>query len=180
MDFPPDEWIIFPAADFLTASLRFPGEWGVEIMAQVRSNGRICDHWRVALGGSKVLEAIFPISCLLPAATNLPPWELTYQQFPRDIVIRRNMLTSVWYDALNLLAAHEILIADEAGQPVDTQQVLQAVKNLPAKQNTGASLRWALAVSNAFKLELQLQCLPSPANQLTGKPIFNRYNSYLF
>ncbi len=154
-----------------------PGEWDVELMAQVRSNGRICDQWRAALGGSKVLEAVFPISCLLLAATNMPPWELTYpyQQFPRVIVIRRNMLTSMWYDAMNLLAAHEILIADEARQTVDTQQVLQAVKNLLTKQNTRASLRWGLAVSNAGKLELQLQCLPSPTSQLTGKPIFNRY-----
>ncbi len=166
--------MVFPIGEFDVAAPRFPGDWGAELMAQVRSNGRIADHWRIALGGSKVLEAEFPISTLLPAASGLPNWVLTYQQFPRDLVIRRNMLTSSWIDAMNLLSAHEILVADEAGQPVDIQQVLQAIKALPAKQNSGASLRWGVVVSISGRLELQLQALPSSANQLTGKPIFNR------
>ncbi len=180
MDFPPDEWIVFPAGEFDTAALRFPGECGAELMAQVRSNGRIADHWRITLGGSSVLEAVFPISTLLPAAVGLPPWKLTYQQFPRDVTIRRNMLTSTWSDALALLASHEFLVADAADQPVDIQQVQAAIKALPNKQNSGASIRWCVAVSAAGKLELQLQGLPSPANQLTGKPLFNRYKYNLY
>ena len=74
MDFPPEEWIVFPIGEFEIAGLRFPGDWGAELMAQVRSNGRIADHWHVALGGSKVLEAKFPVSTLMPAATGLRNW----------------------------------------------------------------------------------------------------------
>ena len=175
MDFPPEDWMVFEASDFNTASPRFPGERGVELMAQVRSNGRIMDHWRMALGGSKVLEASFPLTMLLPAVTGLPAWVITYQQFPRDIVLRSNMLSSVWIDAMGLLASHEFLVADADEQPVDIQQVLAAIKALPTKQNTSAAVRWSVVASVTNRLELQLQALPSSANQLTGKPLFNRY-----
>ena len=175
MDFPPEEWVVFAATDFNTAAPRFPGERGVELMAQVRSNGRIMDHWRMALGGSKVLEATFPLSTILPAAAGLPAWHVTYQQFPRDIVLRRNMLSGAWIDAVGLLSSHEFLVADAEEQPVDIQQVITAIKALPAKQNTGASIRWSVVATITDRLELQLQSLPCAANQLTGKPIFNRY-----
>ena len=110
MEFPPDEWNIFSVSDFELAKPRFPGDWGVEVMAKVRSNGRITDHWRVALGGSKILEATFPLSSFFPAATSLPPWKLTYQQFPRDMKIRPNMVSSAWLDVVNPLASHEFLL----------------------------------------------------------------------
>ena len=141
-------------------------------MAQVRANGRVTDHWRVALGGSEVLEASFALSTLLPAATGLPNWIISYQQFPRDINIRRNTVSSEWADALALLASHEFTVADAEGEPVDLQRVNQAVKDLPAKQNSGASICWSMSVSAAGQLELQLQALPSSANNLECKPIF--------
>ncbi len=111
--------MVFAASDFNTAAPRFPGERGVELMTQVKSNGRIMDHWRMALGGSKVLEATFPLSTILPAAVGLPAWHVTYQQFPRDIVLRRNMLSSTWIYAVGLLSSHEFLVADAEEQPVD-------------------------------------------------------------
>ena len=174
MDFPPEEWVIFPAEEFALAQPRNPGVLGAEIMAQVRANGRITDHWRVALGGTEVLEASFPLSTLLPAASSLPDWIVSYQQFPRDVNIRRNMVCSEWADALALLASHEFTVADAEGEPVDLQRVNRAVKELPAKQNPGASIRWGVTVSAAGQLELQLQALPSSPNNLGCKPIFSR------
>ncbi len=174
MDFPPEEWVVFPAEEFALAQPRNPGVLGAEVMAQVRANGRITDHWRIALGGSEVLEAKFELTALLPAATGLPRWFISYQQFPRDIVIRRNMVSGEWADALALLASHEFTIADSDGQPIDLQRVNQAIKDLPAKQNQGAAIRWGVTVSAAGQLELQLQALPSSANNLGSKPIFAR------
>ena len=87
MDYPPNEWVIFQAADFDTMEPRNPGDWGMEVLAQIRSNGRISDHWRIALGGTKVVEASFQLSELLPAASQLPDWTVNYQMFPRDITI---------------------------------------------------------------------------------------------
>ncbi len=166
--------MIFPAADFSLAQPRFPGDWGAEVMAQVRSNGRITDHWRVALAGTKVLEATFKLASLLPAVTSLPAWTITYQYFPRDIVIRRNMTASSWIDAMGLLAAHEFSVTDEAGELVAIQQVAEAIAGLAAKQNTGSAIRWAVVATPANRIELQLQSLPCSANSLDGKPIFAR------
>ena len=174
MDFPHEEWAIFPAEEFALAQPRKPGVLGAEVMAQVRANGRISDHWRIALGGSEVLEAKFELSALLPAATGLPKWIITYQQFPRDVAIRRNMVSGEWTDALALLASHEFTIADTSGEPIDLQRVNQAIQDLPAKQNQGAAIRWSVTVSAAGQLELQLQALPSSANNLGCKPIFAR------
>ena len=70
-----------------------------------------------------------------------------------------------------LLASHEFTVADPEGEPVDLQRVNQAAKDLPAKQNQGASIRWSVTAS---QLELQLQALPSSANNLGCKPIFAR------
>ena len=174
MDFPPEEWVVFPAEEFTLAQPRNPGVLGAEVMAQMCANGRIKDYWRVALCSSEIQEASFALSTLLPAPTALPNWIVLYKQFPRDINIRRNMVSSEWADALALLASHEFTVADPEGEPVDLQRVNQAVKDLPAKQNQGASIHWSVTVSAAGQLELQLQALPSSANNLGCKPIFTR------
>ena len=44
MEFPTEDWDIFEAAEFETAATRMPSELCIEIMAQVRPNGRIMDQ----------------------------------------------------------------------------------------------------------------------------------------
>ena len=70
MDFPAT-WDIFPVADFTSASTRNEGELGMELLAQARPNGRVLDHHRVSLGGSRILDAQFFMSKLglTPLAT---------------------------------------------------------------------------------------------------------------
>ncbi len=55
MDFPPP-WDFFPAEEFELAAPRDPGYLGAELMAQCRDNGRINDHFRIALAGTKLVE----------------------------------------------------------------------------------------------------------------------------
>ena len=66
MDFPP-EWVVLPAEDFTTAAPRNPGICGMELLAQIRPNGRILDHFCVSLDGSKILEVNTPLSSLMPS-----------------------------------------------------------------------------------------------------------------
>ena len=89
MEFPPETWFVFPAENFCTAGPRIHGDYTAELMAQARPNGRVLDHWRLALGGSKPLEVEFNLAAIIPAAATLPKWRLTFQQWPRDVVIRR-------------------------------------------------------------------------------------------
>ena len=174
MELPPDTYFIFPAEHFETAGPRIIGDYTVEILAQARPNGRVMDHWRVVLGGSKALEAEVYLVKLVPAAATLPKWRLTFQQWPRDLTIRRNMTTSGWVDLLTLLAANEVSVLSDTGANVLNPGVVEALSGLQDKSSNSASCRWAVCVGEDGKLELQLQFLPCLVNLLTGKPIFRR------
>ena len=177
MEFPPETWFVFPAENFCTAGPRIHGDYTAELMAQARPNGRVLDHWRLALGGSKPLETEFNLAAIIPAAATLPKWRLTFQQWPRDVVIRRNMTTSCWVDLLTLLSANEVGAMSETGENVANPVVVEALKSLPDKTTNSASCRWAVCVGEASRLELQLQALPAPTSILTGKPLYKRYKN---
>ena len=174
MEFPPTSWFVFPASDFETAPARNPGDIGMEIMAQMRPNGRVMDHWRVALGGSKCLEMKIPLASILPAAATWPKWHLFYQMWPKDVEIRRNMSASAWCDVGTLLGRNEILVFDDKDEAVPAATVIAAMEATADPASKSASWRWAVAVSDAGRMELQLQSLPSPAAMLNGKPMLKR------
>ena len=173
MEFPPESWDVFEADDFGTAGTRNPGDCGAELMAQVRPNGRIVDHWRVALGGVRILDAKLALKRMVPAAERLPAWTVHYQKWPADLQIRRNMTTSPWFDILELLTANEVTVTGPEDEPVATDALVMALNEVGDKSSNSASLRWAVVVSAAGKLELSLQCLPAPLHCLS-KPIFKR------
>jgi hypothetical protein len=58
MEFPPKAWDVFPAEQIVTAAPRDPGELGMELLVQMRDNGRIQDHFRIAIGGTRLLKAL--------------------------------------------------------------------------------------------------------------------------
>ena len=81
MDFPPSEWDVFFTEDYSLVVPRDPGDLGAELAVQVRANGRIQDHYRISLGGSKVVEKIFPMSSLIKRA-GAPAWMIKYRAWP--------------------------------------------------------------------------------------------------
>ena len=175
MEFPPTTWFIFDAGEFETARPRAAAELGIEVMAQVRPNGRVMDHWRVSTGGTALLKAAIDMAFIIPATAALPRCSLAYEMWPADIGIRRNMTTSAWIDVTTLLAANEVTAMDETGQPVDCATIIEKLQALPARSVITASLRWAVCISEDGQLEVQLQCLPGAANILTAKPLLKRY-----
>ena len=174
MEFPPGDWYIFEAVNFETAPPRNAAEICVEVMAQVRPNGRVMDHWRIATGGTSMLKTSVDLATIIPAAAVLPKCTLTYEMWPADIGIRRNMTTSQWLDFLTIIAANEITAVDEANQPVESKTIVDNLKALPAKSVISAAIRWAVCVSEQGLLEIQLQALPAAVSSLTAKPIFKR------
>ena len=96
--------------DFEAAVPRDPGSLGAELMAQVRANGRILDHFRVTLGGSDLLKIEKPFSQFFPGK-DLPDWKISISSWPRDVNLRRNMTTTNWMDIRDLLASKDAVVS---------------------------------------------------------------------
>jgi hypothetical protein len=125
MEFPSDSWVCFPAEGFDLAGSRSAANLSAEVMAQVRPNGRIMDYWRVALGGTTLLEAKVDLLVqLIPADINLSKRRLQLQYWPRDIAIRRNMVTSAWMDVTEIINANDATLLDIEDSLVDSKEVL--------------------------------------------------------
>jgi hypothetical protein len=168
MEFAPEEWGVFPAEEFNTAAPRASGQLYMELMIQVRPNGRMLDHCRLGLGGSSVVDARFELARLFsfPAASR---WAVRYQVWPKDIDLRRNMASTGWKDLTTMVASHDAVVIDrDSGEPVASEIVLDAIK----ASGSGASVRFAVIVGEDQSVHLQLQGLPAAANVLMGKPAF--------
>ena len=63
---------MFEAKEFETAAATAVSKLSVEIMAQIRPNERIMDHWRVATGGTSILKATMDLGYIIPAAGFFP------------------------------------------------------------------------------------------------------------
>jgi hypothetical protein len=66
MDFPSEEWVYNDIDDFTTASSNVRGDYTFELYAQLRPTGRMLDHFRCVLGGSKHLEINASLMDMIP------------------------------------------------------------------------------------------------------------------
>jgi hypothetical protein len=88
MEFPPETYDVFEADQFESARVRLTGDAVMEVMLQMRPNGRYLDHYRIALDGT-VLETQVVATNVFRVPV-LAKYRLTYQARPRDLKIRRN------------------------------------------------------------------------------------------
>ena len=178
MEFPP-QWVIVEAEDFNLPAPRDPGDLGMELLAQVRTNGRVMDHFRVALGGNTIIKVNFPAKDIYPNQA-VPNLQIKWDIWGRDIIIRRNMVTSEWEDLTGRVAAteafaHNIFHNAIPGEdePVDQNaDLLDFLLNLPERGKCGAAVRWAVGIGPDGNMELILQGLPASAATLLRKPTF--------
>jgi len=174
MEFPLDEWIVLPEEEFELAAARDPGSLGVELLAQVRPNGRLLDHFRLVLGGSELIEVVVDSTGVF-LFDGIPEARLHYSVWPRDIKIRRNMCTGEWLDLSELISANDIVAeGGAAAGEEDGADPLEGVKrfllNHKDKNSSGSSVRWAVGVGADKRMELSLQLLPGAAATLNSKP----------
>jgi hypothetical protein len=172
MDFPAD-WVINNMEEYNTAGSGYQGDVTVELLAQLRKNGRILDGFRFTLDGASPLEAIIDVHSIIPADL-YKGWKLVQQFWARDIVIRRNMATSAWTSITDSVASRDCDITDESGPGVTAGRFLRSITDLPADGPTNGSTRWAVVIGEDGFLKLQWQALPLPASVLNGKAIFKR------
>jgi hypothetical protein len=107
MEFPPETYDVFEANQFETARARLAGDAVMEVMLQMRPNGWCLDNYRIALDGT-VLETQV-VATSVSRAPVLAKYRLTYQAWPRDLKIRRNMKTTAWVDSFLAISANNIL-----------------------------------------------------------------------
>jgi len=170
MEWPP-EWAIFPAEDFLTASPRVGGLYAAELLAQMRPNGRILDHWRITVGGTSYFQVEFKLSKIFNFV-NADKIKAKCQFLPKDIEIRRNMTTGAWFSFNKLLEARDVHLVGQEGEDLEVPQVLTAIEEGPASIIKAASFRWAIMIGADGSLQLDLQSLPASTETLDSKPAF--------
>jgi hypothetical protein len=168
MEFPPSDYTVFGAEDFLTAAPRTAGGVCMELLVQMRPNGRLMDHFRVGLGGSKLLQVKIKLNSIIYDAPNT--WSLNYEFWGRDVHIRRNMISSVWWDVYTLIKGNNAGVVDETGAEVPAEVVLKAL-DAPGSQKS-AVIRACVAVAEDLRMELVMQSLPMSLGRAEGKPSY--------
>jgi hypothetical protein len=170
MEFPA-KWECFEAEQFSSAQPRSAGELGMELLVQVRPNGRMLDHFRIALGGSRVLDVNAAMADLLqiPSAKH---WRLRMLICPRDIEVKRNMISSAWMDVKTLVAAKaaQMVVAGDDGEEAGLAHA--TVVGEMDEAEVGAAIRFAVIIGGDQRLYLALQGLPATADYLMGRPAF--------
>ncbi len=101
--------------------------------------------------------------------------KLSFQFWPRDIGIRRNLTTSGWQDVPNMVASNNATVhdADGAGVPPGEFRRLldELLDELLDNGPETCAIRWAVAVGEDGLLKLQVQSLPANAASLNDKPL---------
>jgi hypothetical protein len=163
--------VVYDGAAFDTANPIDPGDLGMEVMAQARSSGRIIDNFRVVIGGSRILQAEFTTNINF-SGDLIPSTALDLQKRPADILIRRNLTTSEWFDAVGLLRSRELIAGrDESEDEDQNDDLLTLIDALQDPASAQAALRWAVVVGEDQRPQLQLQALPASASTLNSRPL---------
>ena len=167
MEFPSEELIFVDKESFNTATpTSDPGQFGIEMLAQIRDNGRILDHHRLVLGGSSIQESSISMTKMF-SMPSLAGWKYKFQFWPRDVTIRRNMCSSIWVDASSMIASREAVVNDDNNTPVPMEAVMGTLQ----EKKLEAAIRWVVVVGEDGRMKLQLHTLPCAAANLAGKPL---------
>jgi hypothetical protein len=164
-------WSVLPLEDYNLARPAEPGELGVELLVHARANGRILDHFRIAVGGSRIID-VTTTTGLLFGSEMLPTTAVNFQLRPDEIGLRQNSITSEWIDVVDQIRSRDFLVGDDP-EDDDNEELLSLLDTIDDASGTNASVRWAVAVTEQQTLELVLQALPASADTLNGRLMVN-------
>jgi len=171
MEFPGAHWVYNDSDDFDTAPPLVEGDYTFELYAQLRPSGRILDNFKAVLGGSQPLDITVDLEAMIPSP-RFRGWRYRSQILPRNILIRKNMMSTAWMDGPATLACNEAAIFDESGAPVSVADFMAILDDLPEAGPETSALRYCVVAGPDRKLALQLQGLPYSATVLCGKTAF--------
>jgi len=168
---------IRPLPGFHTDEPPTHSRYTAELFAEARPDGRIVDQVRCLVGGSAVFEATFKLQEIF-GDTEFNDWQITVQRFPRDIDIRKGLLSTPWRSIGDLAASRDLAIFDEHGAEIPAAEFLRRLKS--SDDGPLGAIRWCIVLNDSERLSLQLQGLPSSASTLMGKPSLKRYPPLTF
>ena len=152
---------------FTTARPHNAGLCGMELLAQVRPNGRILDHYRVSL----CRRQPYP-RCQLQAgwAAPLPHYGRASLQIQCVAQSRGHQEEHVDFRLVRCLRSHGLQesLRDWRGEPA--HPIWQDSAGDQGGRQHGR-LRFAVVAGEDAKMQLLLQCLPGSANSLMGRPL---------
>jgi hypothetical protein len=163
---------IRPMPGFLIDEAPTNARYTSELFATVRADGRVIDHTRYVIGGSDILEASFDLDKLF-TDPDFEGWTVNIQRFPRDVDVRRGMLSGPWHNLIDVAASRNASFLDRDGAEIPVGEFIRRAKDADSGPQVGA-IRWAIILNDASKLALMLQGLPATASQLMGKPSMKR------
>jgi hypothetical protein len=143
-----------------------------ELFATIRNNGRILDDVRCVLGGNEVVEASFQLGKLMENP-DFKEYEIKMQKWPRDIELRKGLVSGAWTSLSDLIAARDADVYNKDGSGIPANEFLQCLQEAEGGAEETA-VRWAVVINDCEKMALQLQGLPAAANVLNGKPSLRR------
>jgi hypothetical protein len=114
MEFPLD-WKVSEAAEFDVTTPTSPGAVSVELFAQLRNTGRILDGFRFAIDGASPLEVNVDLYQLIPV-DDCRSLRFFQQSWPRDVALRRNMVSSTWTSLTDTVSSNNADILDDSGR----------------------------------------------------------------
>ena len=145
-----------------------------QLNAQVRDNGRILDNFLIKLGGSDILSIEADLGAIIPNPI-FKGWTYHSQVWPRDIVIRTNITTGIWWDIAAAVACREASIEDADGAIIPAAEFIRMLSSADDDDaDATAAFRWGLCLSDGGKPTLQLQSLPEAATVLCGRPALKK------
>ncbi len=168
MDFPSQDWEFNNLNDFDTAPPTISGDYTFELYAQLRATGRILDNFRAVLDGSKMLYINASLTDMIPS-DQFKGWSYRTQKQPRDLALRRNMLSTAWMDMPASLLFNDASVHDENGNVVRNDTFMALLENLPKSGPNTAAVQYCVVIGADRRPALQFQCLSASAVVLSGK-----------
>jgi hypothetical protein len=164
---------IRPSSGFRTDQPPTTSKHTAELFAEVHDNGRILDNTRCVLGGTDILEANISLSKLFDDPA-LQTYKMHMQRWPRDVELKKGLLSGLWKDLKTVVSARDAFISDDTGSGIPAREFLEILEGADEGHEC-AAVRWAVALGDDERLVLQLQGLPATAALLNGKPSYKRY-----
>ncbi len=122
--------------------------------------------------GIDTVEAEFSLAELYED-DNIKEMSVRMQKWPRDLDLRRGLLSGVWVDLRDLVSTRDACIMDKDGAGINANEFLKALDSVEDGPEDTA-LRWAVVLGDCGLLVVQLQGLSGVAATLNGKPSLKR------